>query len=388
MAISGAGPTGSYCASLCAKAGLRTLLVERETPPWTKCCAGGVLMRAAGRLDVPIPAGIIEKEVRGFIIRGNDFEERFRFDRCLTYTVDRKNLDNFLFKNAERSGAEIIGGKMVGEIVERDDRVDLNIGGQVVSAKAAVIAEGINSRNAMKLFGPYPRDAKAIGMRVILDTEEDPGDVIEVDLLDSPTRWPRRHPMFPLMGWMFPYRGRANFGVGGHGYSRAELEAGLSRTMGRSIVRTKGPIQRPESHPIPIWPRRRTATNRVLLVGDSAGLVSPLSGEGLSHGLHSSILAARAVDGLLEGNRDAFREYQQEVQSTVIRDIKAAAFISPVLHWLIGVVDTGEFFRVVRRDEPYLNAWTRMACGEESWQTLMAMTIPRFPRLFFSSLRH
>ena len=98
MAISGGGPAGSYCAYRCAQAGLSTVLLERQLPPWTKTCAGGVLMRAAARLDFPIPDSIVEKEVKGFHVVGSDFRERFRFDRCLTYTVDRTGFDMHLLK--------------------------------------------------------------------------------------------------------------------------------------------------------------------------------------------------------------------------------------------------------------------------------------------------
>jgi len=123
-----------------------------------------------------------------------------------------------------------------------------------------------------------------------------------------------------------------------------------------------------------------------MLAGDSAGLVSPMSGEGLSHGLASAMLASESAVSFINGDEGAMRNYERRVKDTVIRDIKAATVISPVLHWLLGVVDTRVFFRTVRHEVPYVDAWTRMALGEETWQRLLMMTIPRFPRLFFRSL--
>jgi len=376
---------GSYCAKRCAQAGLSTLLIERETPPWTKTCAGGVLLRAASRLDFPLPEGLIEKEVKGFRVIGKGFDEHFRFDRCLTYTVDRTNFDRYLLEMAQKAGAEVRTGTSVERITE-SDVVELDLGSEKVQAKCGIIAEGVSSRNALRLFGPPPRDGRAMGMRSVLRTEEDPGDEIEVFLLDTPTKRIERYPMFPLMGWMFPYQGRANFGVGGHGYNKAELLAGMDAVVKGSAAKAIE-TSVPSAHPIPILPRERLASPRVMLIGDSAGLVSPLSGEGLSHGLASSILASEAAISLVsQGRKDATRTYERQVQDTVMRDIKAAAMISPVLHWLLGVVDTGAFFQTVRKERPYVEAWTRMALGEERWQRLLMMTIPRFHRLLFGSL--
>jgi len=385
VAISGGGPVGSYCAYRCAQAGLSTVIVERQLPPWTKTCAGGVLMRAASRLDFPIPDSVIEKEVRGFHVVGRNFRERFRFDRCLTYTVDRANFDLHLLRMAEKAGAEVRLGKAVERITESGE-VELTTADGVISTRCAVIAEGAGSRNARVLFGPPPVSSMAMGLRSVDATENDPGDDIEVFLIDTPTRGLRRYPMFPLMGWMFPYRGRANFGVGGHGYSKEQFMSGMNTVWNDSLARAVGRSE-PSAHPIPILPRERFSSSRVMLAGDSAGLVSPMSGEGLSHGLASAILASDAAISLVKNDdRNAIARYDRLIKDTVVRDIRAATVISPVLHWLLGVVDTRAFFETVRQEGPYVEAWTRMALGEETWQRLLMMTIPRFHRLLFRSL--
>ncbi len=384
VAISGGGPAGSYCAYRCAQAGLSTVLLERQLPPWTKTCAGGVLMRAAARLDFPIPDSIVEKEVKGFHVVGSDFRERFRFDRCLTYTVDRTGFDMHLLRMAEKAGAEIRCGRSV-DSVKGSGTVELSTCQETITAKCAVIAEGVGSRNARRLFGPPPRGGMAMGLRSVDITAEDPGDEIEVFLLDTPTKRLERYPMFPLMGWMFPYRGRANFGVGGHGYGKARLLAGMEEVWDTSLAKA-AERGRPSAHPIPILPRDRLSTSRTMLVGDAAGLVSPMSGEGLSHGLASAILASDSATAFMNGDAGALRGYERRVKDTVVRDIRAATAISPVLHWLLGVVDTKAFFRTVRQETQYVDAWTRMALGQETWQRLLMMTIPRFHRLFFRSL--
>jgi flavin-dependent dehydrogenase len=106
------------------------------------------------------------------------------------------------------------------------------------------------------------------------------------------------------MGWMFPYRGRANFGVGGHGYGKARLLAGMEEVWDTSLAKA-AERGRPSAHPIPILPRDRLSTSRTMLVGDAAGLVSPMSGEGLSHGLASAILASASAAAFVNGDAGA-----------------------------------------------------------------------------------
>ena len=384
VAISGGGPAGAYCARRCAQAGLSTVLIERHTPPWTKTCAGGVLPRAVSKLDFELPSNVVEKEIMGLRVMGEGFNEVLRFDRCLTYTVDRTNFDECLLKMAERAGAEIITGSSVDRIIERDT-IELETGSTKISARCAIIAEGVGSRNADRLLGPSPRGGKAMGVRSIVNAVNDPGDEIEVFLLDTPTKWIRKCPMLPLMGWMFPYRERANFGVGGYGYSKDVLYKSLDKITFESLVKVDAPVAS-KAHPIPILPRKRLATNKVMLIGDTAGMVSPLSGEGLSHGLASSILAAEAAKRLVNGDPQATRRFERAVKDTVIRDITAAALMSPVLHWLLGVVDTGAFFKVIKEETQYFESWGQLALGHETWQSLLIKTIPRFHRLFFRSL--
>ena len=63
--VSGAGPSGSYASYLLAKSGYKVGLIEREQLPRSKCCAGGVMQRALGMLDFPVPDYIVERRVTG-----------------------------------------------------------------------------------------------------------------------------------------------------------------------------------------------------------------------------------------------------------------------------------------------------------------------------------
>jgi hypothetical protein len=66
--------------------------------------------------------------------------------------------------------------------------------------------------------------------------------------------------------------------------------------------------------------------------------------------------------------------------------MRAAELISPILHWLIGVVDPHKFFENVVEYDGIVRASEGIATGAEDWRRLLAETIPSFPKLFLSSL--
>src|SRR5262249_48296121 len=84
---------------------------------------------------------------------------------------------------------------------------------------------------------------------------------------------------------------------------------------------------------IPVAPRReKLARGRVLLVGDAAGLVDPITAEGISHALLSGELAARALaDEKLDVSRVAER-YQSLLNASILRELKAARFLANFLY--------------------------------------------------------
>jgi flavin-dependent dehydrogenase len=99
-------------------------------------------------------------------------------------------------------------------------------------------------------------------------------------------------------GWVFPKGDHANLGVGGWGAEAPRLREHLARLADVHVVAPDA-LTEVRGHRLPM---RRLGTpaaaGRVLLVGDAAGLVDPLSGDGIYEALVSARLAA---DVILEG---------------------------------------------------------------------------------------
>lgn len=387
--VSGAGPSGSYASYLLAKSGYKVCLIEREHLPRVKCCAGGMMQRALGMLDFQVPDEVIERRVTGVNVVLGGRMHTMDAGKVVISTVRRSKLDSFLTTKAEKAGCEILEGAKMENVRELDDGVEVTVGAQTIRSRALVIAEGSTSVNASRLYGAYPGRYSSMGMAVECNEKIDRGDRIELFLIDSPTKNIRWGPGFPLMGWMFPLRTGCNIGVIGSGYSREALWKGMT-TVSSDLERRTGvlpDISGATAHPIPLRARNRLHTRRTLLVGDAGGLTSAISGEGMSYAFQSAEYASAALKGLLSGSgKDPLALYGRLCKDNIVRDMRAAELISPVLHWLIGVVDPHKFFSNVAGYGGIVSASEAIAVGADDWRKLLAETIPSFPRLFFSSL--
>src|SRR5262249_12694604 len=118
-------------------------------------------------------------------------------------------------------------------------------------------------------------------------------------------------------GWVFPKGDHANIGVGGWGSEGPRLRAHLERLAGAHHI-TLDALTDVKGHRLPMrLLGANAARGRVLLIGDAAGLVDPLSGDGIYEAFVSARLAAEAI---LSGRLD---EYSARLAATL--DHHAAA---------------------------------------------------------------
>ena len=254
-----------------------------------------------------------------------------------------------------------------------------------------IVAEGATSRSARQLFGDYPKEQLAMGMATNVSFASEVGNAIEIHLIDTPTAHFRFRTGFPLNGWMFPHVRGANIGAVGLGATKQQLLDAVE-AIKRQVVAKQGPILSSDgisAHPLPITPRKVLHSHRALAVGDAAGLANPITGEGMTYAFTSGRLAANAVKAAVENGNAlaAFRDYEARCRDEMIGDLRAAALLSPLLHRLVGVVDTRRFLENFHNDDELVRACLEIAQGRAKWQLLARLAIPRFPRLFFSSLR-
>jgi geranylgeranyl reductase family protein len=296
--VVGAGPAGSTAAYRLAKAGASVLLLDRARFPRDKPCGGGVTGRAARLLPFSIEP-VVEHVVSAVDLRLRYGKTLARGDgQPLVYMTQRKRLDHFLVQRAVEAGVELREGIKVGELEVGEDGVSV----EGFEALALVGADGVNgvTARALGLGGnrvvgvalegnlTYAKmDRKAYDGRLALELGVVPGGY----------------------GWVFPKGDHANFGVGGWPDEGPRLREHL-RVLCEAHGASFEDLEELRGYRLPLRePKATLARGRALLVGDAAGLIDPVSGDGMFEGFLSSEYASEAVIDLLEGRAENLDPY-------------------------------------------------------------------------------
>ena len=283
VVVVGAGPAGSATAIRLARAGARVLLADRARFPRDKPCGGGLTGRAVRELPVDVTP-VVEDVVRTFEVRLR-YRKRFerRSDEPLVLMTQRRRLDAFLAEQAAAAGAVFRDGVTVEGLTVGPDGAALRVGGSPVHARVLVGADGVNGRiaRAAGLGGGIIYGIALEGNGPLRDAQ--PGRAT-VELGVVPGGY----------GWVFPKDGHANYGVGGWAAEGPRLREHLWRLCAEHGV-DAGTLTDLHGRRLPIRRSNEVARGPVLLVGDAAGLVDPLSGDGIYEALVSARLGAEAI---------------------------------------------------------------------------------------------
>jgi menaquinone-9 beta-reductase len=312
--VVGAGPAGSIAALVLARAGARVALLDKADFPRDKACGdfvGPRGLQVLADLGVPEPAGL---DVGDMVVVGPTGNRVVLpcFDG-LTYPGRARSVTRTVFDDALRTAALEAGAlpyhgradrpirsgaATVGYMVDRNGtrgtyelRADFVVGADGATSRVAEHAGLVDDRRVLWGFA----------VRCYLDQPVD----LPVITLWEQARWRA----FPGYGWIFPSPGGgANVGVGIGTRSDRQGGAEAVRVLPAYLdhLATLGLLDPGRAQPRP----RRTggwlkmgmvgttpASAHVLLVGDAAGLVNPLQGEGIAQAMTSGRAAAEAILG-------------------------------------------------------------------------------------------
>jgi geranylgeranyl reductase family protein len=319
--VVGAGPAGSVCAAVLARGGARVALLDKSAFPRDKAC--GDLLGPRGvqvlrDLRLPEPSG---PQVGPILVVGPT-GRRVRLPSApgLTYpgyglAATRATFDACLHDAAIDAGAVALmgradvprwsDGRLEGFRSSRGDEIwaDFVVGADGAASRVATVAGLVAPALvlwgfAVRVYRPQPVVLPAI-------------------VLWEPRAWHG----FPGYGWLFPgAEGGANLGLGvGSGADR-QAGAAAARALPDFVKHLEGLGLLEAGRGGPTQTARRLggwlkmgmvgttpAAGRVLLVGDAAGLVNPLQGEGISQALQSGRWAAEAILGAAGGAAGRYR---------------------------------------------------------------------------------
>lgn len=301
--IVGAGPAGSTVAYRLARDGVRVLLLDKARFPRDKPCGAGVTVRALRELPFDIQP-VVECAVDHieFSFRGHRGVRRggHRLLACMT---QRRLLDQFLVEQAVGAGATFRDGVRVSEISERGVCID----GKRIAAELLIGADGVNGASARSL-GLGGSNVYAVALE---------GDLPHGRVSD-PNRWQgmMKLELGTILGgysWIFPKGDHFNVGVGGWNSEGPRLRGQFKAFCHRHRFDTAAVENLRGYRLVARRPGSTLAGMRTLLVGDAAGLIDPLLGDGLSAAFISARLASDAVLDYLAGRITTLKPYEQAV---------------------------------------------------------------------------
>ena len=286
--VVGAGPAGSATAIHLARGGASVLLADKATFPRDKPCGGGLTGRALRHIPCDV-SPVVEHVVDRFVLRVG-YRSRFarRSESPLVQMTQRRKLDTYLAEQAAAVGADFRNGAGVSDLDVEPTGATARVGGALVRASYVVGADGANGIVARAT-------GLGDGIRTGVALEGNVG-WSELDRAPySETAWVELGVVPGGYGWVFPKGDHANLGVGGWLAEGPRLRAHLAR-LAREHGLDPSSLSDVRGHRLPMRrPGAPAARDRVLLVGDAAGLVDPLSGDGIFEAFVSARLAADAV---------------------------------------------------------------------------------------------
>jgi menaquinone-9 beta-reductase len=299
VAIIGGGPGGSATAIAAARAGLRVLLCEKAPYGRDKVCGDGLTPRAIAALNELHIDHSIAHRIDGLRMIAGKKQRELAWpttDRFPNHggVWPRHRFDNHLLDVAIAAGAEVRFESEALPLIEDGRAVGVVVGTEEIRASLVVLASGAQGA-AAKMLGAVrdPNETFGLAIRAYVPSPRHAERHLEACLS---LRDEHGTPV-PGYGWMFPAGdGTVNIGVGAlstmKGFKKLNLNTLLDQY--RSLVKESWSlgdyIDKPRAWRLPMSCVRRHGPGWVA-IGDAAGFVNPMNGEGIDYALESGMLA-------------------------------------------------------------------------------------------------
>ena len=318
IAIIGGGPGGSAAAISAARAGLRVVLCEKGPYGRDKVCGDGLTPRAIAALNELGIDHSVAHRIDGLrMIAGNKQRELAwpTTDRFPNHGAvwPRQRFDNHLLDVAIAAGADVRFNAEAMPVIEDSKVVGITVNGEVLRSSLVILATGAQGA-AAKMLGAIrdPDETFGLAIRAYAPTPRYAERHLEACLS---LRDEHGTPI-PGYGWMFPAGdGTVNIGVGAlstmKGFKKLNLNTLLDQYA--SIVRDSWSlgnyVDKPRAWRLPMSCVRRHGQGWVA-IGDAAGFVNPMNGEGIDYALESGALAVKCF---LDDPATASTSYDRQV---------------------------------------------------------------------------
>lgn len=376
LIVVGGGPAGASCARRAAQEGLDVLLLEKDEHPRRKACGGGFRKGLTDLLDFDISSATDRKTSGSHIFSPSRTKVVCAKDILTGYTAKREVFDKLLFDKAREAGAEVQQNIEVVDVIESTNQVEAYTeDGSRFTGKYLVGADGVNSRVARTSGIMKKWEQDAIGLCMEARVPMDDGTI--ENIVQDPYESDRVCVQIYFGGlehgyaWCFPKKGEVSLGMGCLMPFASDLRDAWNAFVHEfeEMYSVDVDLSEETAWRVPLaGPIENTITNRIMLVGDAAGFVSPATGEGIYYAIDTGHIAAEAVARTLMGNADGTHEYQRRWKEGIGKEMKAANFLANLL--FNSQENMEHVVQMASRDEVMQDHMTDLIGGMRSYRDL------------------
>ena len=356
VAVLGGGPAGAFAAAQLASAGLDTIVLD-EKLAWEKPCGGGLTYKAYHQYPFLMHNDSPKKLITQTVLAAPGAGEvALKLNEPLLI-YSRYDLNRLLLERAERAGAQIEKTRVLG-LERKSSGWRLNTKSGSLDADFCVVATG--ARNPLRDVGARLTAADTMSALGYYVTGE--GDRIDIQFLPK------------LQGyiWVFPRCGHLSVGICGKGEPAQALRARLERYMAEKGISSRGAGF--YSHVLPAldtraWRKNHVAGDGWMAVGDAAGLVDPITGEGLYYAIRSADLAANALLSETGGATEKLQAYRRMLRKDFSADLEFSSRLARQVflgRFLLGST-TARMVQFTRRSPRFSALMQDLFAGTQSY---------------------
>ncbi|MCK4376833.1 MAG: geranylgeranyl reductase family protein [Actinomycetia bacterium] len=334
--IVGGGPAGSTAGYILAKDGFNVILLDKNYFPRPKLC-GGLLpyktIELLTRIYKESEESLIKNKTFNFISK--TYKLYYKKKQILKnttetpfYLVDRSIYDTFLLSKAKEAGVKIIQGEKVEKVNEILSEVT-TLKGNKFRAKIIIGADGVYSVVRKHIFSSHgDLDKWKTNLAETLQIEIKRTKMFH-DLKDISIYF-----NFINYGycWIFPNKDKVIIGIGGlHTKNKKKIMHSFANFLSILKINLKD-INNIKGYSIPFGNfLLKPAIGNIILLGDAAGFVNPLIGEGIFYAQRSAELASLAIKKNFKKHLDVQNDYIKLINKDIILELQYSTKLRNIL---------------------------------------------------------
>jgi len=372
--IIGAGPGGSAAAYLLAGSGMRVALIDKAAFPRDKLC-GGMLSERTEKVYRSI-FGDRWQDAHEFSSSGARFFHKARLLNEVSnyrkiYFTTRTSLDHHLVQLACAQGATLMEQTCAVTLEPESGLVRLT-NGAALQGDFIIGADGVFGMAAKNLSFPLQKDKLATALEIEFPRQGRMADLSRPEIYFGVVRWG--------YGWVLPKKDTLTIGIAGLAQKNHSIQESFRAFLNQ--VCSHVPAIKWKGHPIPFCNfKLRPGRANTLLVGDAAGFVEPVTGEGISFAMQSAGYAAHAIlDAARNGDpKSALRHYQRRYKQ-MARLLTQATWMR---YFIFSDFSERLFVNVLQRSRSAIHRYMDLAADEMDYTDYSKFLIKKLAFHFF-----